>query len=151
MDFSLEKRTHWNAEEVVNTVIPRLQKQHLWLLRALVLCFSWLPPNLREAYEVITKVKSYCATETDARGGKKSWQKFSGVSLERFCKWEETEQIGEKGLREELAEVEAEEGLKWWRRESAWNKEIQKREKRKVISRRYKSHSGGGERVAVLM
>lgn len=47
------------------------------------------------------------------KGGKKSWQKISGVSLERFCKWEETEQIGEKGLREQLAEVEAEEGLKW--------------------------------------
>lgn len=45
-------------------------------------------------------------------GGKKSWQKISGVSLERFRKWEETEQIGQKGLREELAEVEAEERLK---------------------------------------
>lgn len=113
---------------MVNTVIPRLQRQHLWLSRALVLCFSWPPPNLREAHEVITKVKSYCATETGARGGKKSWQKISGVSLERFRKWEETEQIGEKGLREELAEVEAEEGPKWRWRESAWNKEIQKRE-----------------------
>lgn len=109
-------------------VIPRLQRQHLWLSRALILCFSWPPPNLREAHEVITKVKSYCATETGARGGKKSWQKISGVSLERFRKWEETEQIGEKGLREELAEVEAEEGLKWRWRESAWNKDIKKRE-----------------------
>ncbi|KAK2904423.1 hypothetical protein Q8A73_011080 [Channa argus] len=48
-------------------------------------------PSQERQYEVITKVKSYCATETDVQGGKKSWQKISVVSLERICKWEEEE------------------------------------------------------------
>jgi len=63
--------------------------------RVLVLRSSWPPPESQERrYEVITKVKSYCATETDVQGGKKSWQKISVVSLERICKWEEGEARG---------------------------------------------------------
>lgn len=64
------------------------KRHHLWLSRALILRLIWPPPKPREAYEVITRVKSYCATETDVQGGKKSWQKISVVSLERICKWE---------------------------------------------------------------
>lgn len=58
-------------------------------------------PSQERRYEVITKVKSYCATETDVRGGKKSWQKISVVSLERICKWEEEEgEVWREGGRE---------------------------------------------------
>lgn len=64
------------------------KRHHLWLSRVLILRLIWPPPKPRQTYEVITRVKSYCATETDVQGGKKSWQKISVVSLERICQWE---------------------------------------------------------------
>lgn len=86
------KGAHLNAEWAAGNVSPATtascKRHHLWLSSLLILRLIWPPPKPREAYEVITRVKSYCATETDVQGGKKSWQKISVVSLERICKWE---------------------------------------------------------------
>lgn len=54
-----------------------------------VLELTTAEPRERRQHEVISRVKSYCATETDVQGGKKSWQEISLVSLERICWWEE--------------------------------------------------------------
>lgn len=105
------------------------KRHHLWLSRVLILRLIWPPPKPREAYEVISRVKSYCATETDVQGGKKSWQKISVVSLERICKWEgRGREQGED--RKAGRRVKQELGLKRKRKDSK-NKEKEEQSSRK--------------------